>query len=182
MKSPVALLPCALLALAMHAGAAWAFAEEDRDWGLEPTRELRQAPYSAPTPLQLPGAQTIGTGELRQLLNESPDVMLVDVAGGNEDHLSLKGALWMPNAGRGLHYFDPVQADTATRLATLTGGDKSRPIVFFCVDVLCWLSYNAGLRAVALGYRSVYWYRGGFLAWREAGLPIENLRPAAELR
>ena len=100
-----------------------------------------------------------------------------ELAPGKALHLvvTLKGALWLPNAGRGVHYFDPVQADTADRLAEMTGRDKARPLVFFCVNSQCWLSYNASLRAAALGYSRVYWYRGGIEAWREAGLPLEKL-------
>jgi rhodanese-related sulfurtransferase len=50
--------------------------------------------------------------------------------------------------------------------------DKDAPVVFFCTGWDCWLSRNAALRAVELGYRSVYWYRGGFASWRAAGLPV----------
>jgi rhodanese-related sulfurtransferase len=31
------------------------------------------------------------------------------------------------------------------------------------------------LRLVALGYKHVYWYRGGLEAWRAAGLPEAEL-------
>lgn len=169
------------MALLATATGVFAYADEDRDWGLAPTREIRQPPYSAPTPLTVPGAQTISTDELRKLIEDAPETLLIDVAGGAEDHLTLKGAVWMPLAGQGLHFFDPVQADTSQRLAALTGGDRLRSMVFFCVDVLCWRSYNASLRAVALGYGSVYWYRGGFFSWREAGYPVESLQPTRTL-
>jgi len=36
----------------------------------------------------------------------------------------------------------------------------------------CWESYNAALRALRLGYREVYWYRGGVASWQAAGLPL----------
>ena len=58
----------------------------------------------------------------------------------------------------------------------VTGGKKSRPLAFYCVNSQCWLSYNASLRAVALGYTRVLWYRGGVEAWRAAGLPLGQVR------
>src|SRR5437868_767755 len=108
------------LALLVHAAAVLAFADEDRDWGLSATRDIRQPPYSAPTPLEVPGARTASTEALREMLPATPAALLVDVASG-EGHLSLKGAVWLPIAGRGVHYFDPVQAETADRLSALTG-------------------------------------------------------------
>jgi len=157
--------------LCLHCAIAWSFADEGRDWGVAPTRDIRQPPYSAPTPTQVPGAQPISTTELQAMLTAAPAPILVDVASG-DGHLTLPGAYWLPGAGRGSHYFDPLQAQLAGYLEQLTQGEKNRPLVFFCVNAQCWLSYNASLRAAALGYVRVYWYRGGIEAWREAGLPL----------
>jgi PQQ-dependent catabolism-associated CXXCW motif protein len=158
------------------AQAAWgaSYADEDHDWGLVPTRNLKQPPYHAPTPREVPGARTVTTDALKGLLASSEPPLLLDVAAG-EGHVTLRGATWLPNAGRGLHYFDPVQADTADRLAAMAASNKARAMVFFCVNAECWLSYNASLRAAALGYSNVYWYRGGIEAWLAAGLPTEKL-------
>jgi len=51
--------------------AAPAFAQvvgEAQDFGIKPTTALRLREHAAPTPLEVPGAPTIGTAELRQLL------------------------------------------------------------------------------------------------------------------
>src|SRR6185295_13359840 len=101
----------------------------------------------------------IKTAELKALVDSGAPV-LIDVAAG-EGHETLKGSLWLPGAGRGVHYFDQLQADLAKALSALTERDKAKPIVFFCVNAQCWLSYNASLRAAALGYTQVYWFRGG---------------------
>jgi PQQ-dependent catabolism-associated CXXCW motif protein len=50
---------------------------------------------------------------------------------------------------------------------------KTNSVVFYCMSWECWLSYNAALRAVSLGYTDVYWYRGGIFAWFDAELPLE---------
>lgn len=166
------------LLLGLQSSLSWPFAEEDRDWQVPQTRDLRQAPYSAPTPLQIPGARTVSTSGLHDMLVREPVPLLIDVAGG-DGHLTLRGAHWLPGIGRGAHFLDPIQAQTAEFLAALTNGDKRTPLVFFCVNAQCWLSYNASLRAAALGYVNVFWYRGGIEAWREAGLPLAAAKPPA---
>jgi len=104
-----------------------------------------------------------------------PLLLLFDVLGG-EQHDSLPGAIWLPGAGRGNGFDDAVQAQLARLLQAATKGDVGRAMVFFCQGTACWLSYNAALRAVALGYREVYWYRGGLEAWIAAGGALAPLR------
>ena len=41
----------------------------------------------------------------------------------------------------------------------------------YCLSAECWLSYNATLRALRLGYLDALWYRGGIEAWTDARLP-----------
>jgi PQQ-dependent catabolism-associated CXXCW motif protein len=160
--------------LVLQMSAAWSFADEDHDWNVAPTRDIRQAPYSAPTPTVIPGGSLVSTRNLQEMLIFSPTPILIDVASG-EGHLTLRGAYWLPGVGRGNHFLDPLQAQMAEYLEKLTKGDKTRPVVFFCVNAQCWLSYNASLRAAALGYLRVFWYRGGVEAWREAGLPLATV-------
>ena len=66
---------------------------------------------------------------------------------------------------------DDFQAHLASTLGNITDDDVARPIVVYCVDANCWLSYNAALRLHALGYENLYWYRGGIAAWNAANLP-----------
>jgi PQQ-dependent catabolism-associated CXXCW motif protein len=169
------LLACIVLMLATAAQAQPAqgtgpYADEDRDWGIAPTNRLRQQPYHAPTPLTIPGAKVVQTRELRAMLAGARPPLLIDVL-GEEGHLTLAGAVWLSGAGRGTNFVDPVQAVLTPLLEKLTINDKTRALVFFCANSQCWLSYNAALRAVAAGYRAVYWYRGGVEAWAAAGLP-----------
>lgn len=170
------------LALLIPAGDAHAqaggngYADEDRDWGIAPTNRLRQQPYHAPTPREIPGAQVVQTRELRAMLAGANPPVVIDVL-SEEGHVTLAGALWLSGAGRGTNFMDPVQSVLVPLLEQLTGGDKARPMVFFCASSQCWLSYNAALRAVAAGYTRVYWYRGGIEAWIEAGLPSARTTP-----
>jgi len=173
MKRIVVLI--AALAVQSAAIAQGAPADEDRDWGVTPTHQLKQPPYHAPTPREIPDGRVVKTQELRAMLDAAPPPLVVDVASG-EGHDSIGGALWLEDAGHGTNFIDSLQALLAERLGRLSGGDKTRPLVFFCVNAQCWLSYNAALRAIALGYTQVYWYRGGVEAWRAAGLPLAPVR------
>ena len=66
----------------------------------------------------------------------------------------------------------------AQELARLTGGDRARPLVFYC-EPQCWMSWNAARRAVReLGYTAVHWYPGGAEAWRAAGMTLAPATPA----
>ena len=152
------------------AGESAYYADEQRDWGIAPTNRLRQPPYHGPTPIEIPGAQVAWTTQLQAMLAAPDKPILIDVL-SERGHVTLAGAVWLSGAGQGTNFLDPVQAELTQILGRLAGGDKSRPLVFFCAGPQCWLSYNAALRAVAAGYDRVYWYRGGVDAWTAAVLP-----------
>lgn len=166
-----------MLVLGLLAAATGAWAAEDEDFGVAASPDLRVANVHAPTPRDIPGARVIRTDVLRERLRapEAARPLLFDVLGG-ETHASLPGAIWLPGAGRGESFTDTIQAQFARVLQAATQGDAGRPLVFFCQGTQCWLSYNAALRAAALGYREVYWYRGGIEAWLAANEPLAPLR------
>ena len=164
----------AALALAVNLFAAGAGAQGAADPGayVMPSAALRLSDYSAPTPLSIPGAMLIDTPELRERIAGERPALLFDTAGGS-GHDSMPGAIWLPGAGLGTGFDDAVQQQLERTLEAVTKGDRARALVFFCVSRTCWLSYNSALRAVRLGYREVYWYRGGLEAWRAAGGELE---------
>lgn len=161
-------LLCAPYSGAQDAAKPGVYGDEDRDWGVAPTKQFRTNEYHAPTPRQIPGGRVIGTFELSQMLEKEPRPYLIDVLGGNI-HRTVVGAFWMAGAGAGDMSRDEEKRFLSA-IASFAGGDKNRPLVFFCVDSQCWLSYNAALRAIGAGYTNVMWYRGGVAAWRQAGL------------
>jgi len=162
-------------ALAQPAATPGVFAEEDKDWGVPPANVLRTVGYHAPTPTKIPGGKVVTTGELKAMLEQNPRPYLIDVLGGGV-HRTLAGAFWMIGSGAG-DMSQEEEARFARALGAFAGGDKSRPMVFFCVDSECWLSYNAALRAIRLGYTNVMWYRGGIASWRIAELPMAQSDP-----
>ena len=148
----------------------WPQVDEAQDFGVAPRATLRLDEHAAPTPLEIPGARTITTAELRQLLQAPPEKRpLMFDAMGEDRHDSLPGAIWLPGAGRGTSFDDGIQARLASALESASGADRARTLVFFCAGPRCWLSYNAALRAARLGYSSARWYRGGVEAWGASG-------------
>ncbi|MFI5024703.1 MAG: rhodanese-like domain-containing protein [Alphaproteobacteria bacterium] len=174
--------PAACVLYALDNRVVWRFdpkaasyADEATDWGVPPTRSLRTDQYHAPTPTAVPGAATINTRELRKLMDSGREPVILDVLGGTR-HFTLPGAAWVGDAGLGYARNSAYQQRFARLLAQLTNGDKAKELVTLCLGAYCWLSYNAALRAVSLGYSHVYWYRGGTFAWRASGQPLVEAR------
>lgn len=163
------------LAAVMNVAQANAEVTETSDWGVAPITELKSKPYHAPTPTTIPGANVVSTVEVDQLLQRNPAPVVLNVLDNKRAEPTIPGAVRLARAGRGGDFNDQIQDKLAGELDRLTGGDKARPIVTFCRSSECWLSYNAALRAVKLGYTNVLWYRGGINAWKEAGkLTVED--------
>ena len=150
--------------------------------------DYRMSEYRAPVPCTLVGATVVTTEMLRQRI-ERDSPLLVDVlpsprrpeglADGTPwlppARRNIPGTVWLPNTGFGEL---PVEEERYLRanLERLTGGDRSRAIVFYCLAD-CWMSWNAARRAVAWGYASVIWYPDGTDEWEAAGLPLEESSP-----
>jgi hypothetical protein len=64
-----------------------------------------------------------------------------------------------------------MQGRLRKKLMELTKGDLTVPIVAVSWNSEGFSGRNLAIRLVALGYTSVYWYRGGREAWEVAGLP-----------
>lgn len=155
--------------------AARTFADETKDWGVAPQSAPRSGRLHAPTPTTIPGAKTIRTMELRSMLGQPQRPVLIDVLGG-DGHRTIAGAVWLREPGEGK--FSRAESERFREdLEKLTMGRKSAPIVFFCLSSECWMSYNASLRAIELGYTNVFWYRGGTAAWQRAGLEMREAEP-----
>jgi PQQ-dependent catabolism-associated CXXCW motif protein len=157
------------------------YAEEDVDFRLPQTNEIRKGNYHAETPRTIEGAKTITTKELVALLNSPSPRVLIDVLDDNENHRTLPTAWWWRAAG---HYANEQDSQLNALLRALLATavpSRDTPLVFFCVSSRCWLSHNAALRAVAGGYTNVLWYRGGTEAWKAADLPLVKAVVTAQL-
>jgi PQQ-dependent catabolism-associated CXXCW motif protein len=139
---------------------------ERQDAGVQPTNQLHTGAMHGPTPNQIPGGQVITTKGLLPLIQGGAGmpVLVLDVLGNPQGQL--------PNAAQAAFaaqpgdFNDTVQQQFGQMLMQLTQGNKQIPIVTYCAGPQCWMSYNAALRAIALGYKNVLWYRGGVEAWQ----------------
>lgn len=144
---------------------------ETRDFGVPPTDRLRSSNFHAPTPTSIPGGRVVTTGELAGAMQQNQPMLVIDVLGGQ---YVLPAALSAPAMAQPGNYRDRVQQQTNQWLNQITRGNRQVPLVIYCSDPHCWLSYNASLRAIAAGYPNVYWYRGGMQAWNMSGLPLAS--------
>lgn len=158
----------AALVLAVFAGAALAqdagFADESKDFGVAATTYPKLNRYGEPTPTEIPGGKVVTTQDLAELLKADAKPVVVVAYGAQK---TVPGAVIMDGAGEG-RLLGADQDKFVHALETLTAGDKAKPVVFYCHGPKCWLSYNAALHAIALGYTHVLWYRGGRDAWKAA--------------
>lgn len=153
--------------------------KERADHGVPASTALHSGAMHGATPASIPGGQVVTTRQLVATLdarreggaNALPPLLLFDVLGGVE---RLPGALNAVPAHQAGSFDDHVQREFGAYLKQVTQGRQDLPLVFYCASTMCWMSYNAALRAIRMGYQKVGWYRGGVEAWKEAGLPIER--------
>ncbi len=146
-------------------------ATERQDFGIAPVAALHDGPMHGPTPASIPGGQLITTKGLVELMRGGQvPVLMLDILGGPE---MIQGAVYAVPAAQPGTFTDQTQQQLGQFLQQATGGDKQYPIVLYCLSPECWMSYNASLRAINLGYTNVLWYRGGIETWKKAGLPVQ---------
>ena len=177
--------PAAALSLCLALAAAAVAADEAH---VPEPEGYRTDDYRTPVPKTLAGARVIGADEAEALLKDGKAVF-IDVfprapkppnlpAGTvwrDPTHMTMEGAHWLPNVGYGV-LSQEFETYFRTRLAALTEGDPSRPVVFFCLKD-CWMSWNAGKRALSWGYTDVIWFSEGTDAWQEAGFDLVKATP-----
>ena len=148
-------------------------AEEAAEFGVPATGALC-AGFDGWTPTSVPGATTVCTGELVDLVERQKPI-LIDVACFSRGR-SIPGAVGLQGTGHGGRFSDTRQTRFSHKIQDLTRGDLAAPIVAFCANSERFTGYNLALRLVELGYTLVYWYRGGVEAWQVNGLPDAELR------
>jgi PQQ-dependent catabolism-associated CXXCW motif protein len=145
---------------------------ERQDFGVPATAQLHAGQMHGPTPASIPGGQIITTKGLVELLKSGQaPVLVLDVLGGQE---IIQGAQYAVPAAQPGSFDDQTQQQFGQYLQQATGGSKQYPIALYCLSPQCWMSYNAALRAINLGYTNVLWYRGGIESWKQAGLPVQR--------
>jgi rhodanese-related sulfurtransferase len=123
------------------------------------------------TPTSLPGAKIISAREAQDLIAKG--IPLYDVRDEEEYKIAhIPGSRSVPyREGSAKEVgFDP--GDDQFALNRLPK-DKDAPLMMYCDGTICWKSYKSATMAIQNGWKNVYWFRGGFPEWKEAGLPVE---------
>ena len=140
--------------------------------GVAEPEGYRGEPYRSPTPDTLRGARVLSTGDAEAIW-KSRDAIFVDVlpraprpAGlppgtiwREKPRRNIPGSIWLPDTG-----YDALAATTENylrnNLARVTGGDKARLLVIYCLRD-CWMSWNAaqayprdGIQPLSRGIRT----------------------------
>ncbi|MET0291988.1 MAG: rhodanese-like domain-containing protein [Steroidobacteraceae bacterium] len=153
---------------------------ERQDLGVPATSQLHTGAMHGPTPSTIPGGQVITTVGLQDLVaKRQTPFLLLDILGGPQ---IIPGAQFAVPAAQAGSFNDATQQQFGQYLQQATRGNKEYPLVLYCQSRECWMSYNAALRAINLGYTNVLWYRGGIEAWQAAGQPVQQAGGGAPQR
>ncbi|WP_297771833.1 PQQ-dependent catabolism-associated CXXCW motif protein [uncultured Roseovarius sp.] len=173
----------------MRAGLAWLLLSVAVPVSAEGVPEpdgYRGAPYRAPVPATLAGAEVVDA-EAAYALWRQGEVAFVDVLPRppkpaklpegtiwrEKPRHSIPGAIWLPNTG-----YERIAEETRRYLreglAQATGDDPEQPVLFFCL-MDCWMSWNAAKRALEMGYAHVYWFPDGTDGWDMEDYPLERV-------
>ena len=135
--------------------------------------------HRAPTPDDIPGpARHITAHQAKALLARG--AIAIDVHGAAQSRFDDLDGTWLVSKPR--HSLPGVlepqmQRYLADALARLTQGDRTRPLIVFCIAD-CWMSWNAAQRIAAMGYDNVHWFRHGTDGWLDIGealVPVDPL-------
>lgn len=146
---------------------------EMQDYGVPPQAQL-QTQLHGPTPTSIPGGQVITTDRLLSLYQQGQQngLLVFHVLGPGPTLPMAQNAAPASQAGS---FNDQTQREFGQYLDQVTQGNKARPLVFYCQSTQCWMSYNAALRAINMGFTQVYWYRGGVEAWQQVQQMAANM-------
>ena len=148
----MSLLPSLVVSLMLASGSAAA--------GLPPIKT--EGGYISPE--QVPGATTVGAEEARRLWREG--VAFVDPRSGTDWNVGhIPKAVHIVNDPGGEP--EELSAETLREAAA-----KDEPVLFYCNGPECDRSSNSAAKAVKWGWEEVYYFRGGFPAWQDAGYPV----------
>lgn len=148
--------------------------DEQADSSVPSDATLRDATrVDEPTPMSVPGATTIRTEEMQQLLEQSKPLVLTTAAPQLNPTIPGTIRVELPSGGGLADEWQPVLRGMVDGLL---GDTWQRPIVVFGYGINHWEARNLALRLVVLGYKHVYWYRGGWEAWDAHDLPTTALK------
>jgi rhodanese-related sulfurtransferase len=112
------------------------------------------------SPNEIPGTTKVDAEALLKLVETVPKLTIVDSRLRADRRLGhIENSVSLPD----------VETDCAALGKILAG--KNAPVLFYCNGPKCGRSGKAAGKALACGYRNIYWVRGGFEEWQAKGYP-----------
>ena len=115
-------------------------------------------------PESIGGTKRVTAEELVELVTKTPNMVVIDArkASDRESAGWIEGSIGLPN-------YDTNAQSLAKNIPT-----KQTPVLFYCNGVKCGRSVESARKAVSLGYKNIYWFRGGWEEWTEKGMPVSH--------
>ena len=120
-------------------------------------------PLSAPaavSPESVAGATTVDGPAAKRLFDR--ETIFIDVRSAND---------WAAGRIPGAIHIELTKEFSEESLANRVQPDDE--VVIYCNGSKCMRSSNACAKAVAWGYKNIYYYRDGFPDWKSRGYPVE---------
>ena len=116
------------------------------------------------SPLTIDGTKKVTAEEVIDLVTNLPDIVIVDARKASDrDNTSwIEGSIGLPNTSTN-------EESLAKHVAS-----KDTPVLFYCNGIKCGRSVESSKLAVSLGYKKIYWFRGGWEEWTTKGMPISQ--------
>jgi len=123
---------------------------------------LSQFGYSKEdAPASIPGTTVVNAEQIIELVTKNSSVVLIDSRKTSDRNKGyIEGSI-------GLQDTDTT-ADTLAKYVKT----KTTPVLFYCNGVKCGRSGKASKIALKAGYKTIYWFRGGWDEWASKGLPV----------
>lgn len=115
-------------------------------------------------PGNIEGTTKVNAEQLINLINEFPDLVVIDSRMGDRHEGYIEGSISLPDI------------DTTCDSLAKNINSKSTPIAFYCNGVKCGRSVVAARTAIKCGYNKIYWFRGGFIEWKSNGYPYKGTK------
>lgn len=125
------------------------------------------------TPAKLAGAKVVAADEAKQLLDGKKAAFFDTRSPVNFGKGHVPGAKAIPYGEKSEFVPDFDASKDKFDLAQLPA-DKNAAVVFYSDGPTGWKSYKAAVLAVKGGYKSVYYFRGGWAEWESKKYPVEN--------
>ena len=142
------------------ADAANSYGDELKNFGVGLNKPV--GGFEGKTPNYIPNGHLVTTLQLMRALRRKHDFAVLGVWGCNNKTIKYAACFTLSAAN--------FASDDKFRraLETVSKGSLDHPLVLYCARSTCWMSFEAAQTAIKLGYRNVFWYRGGMDSWKLA--------------